>query len=99
MKAKHVDMQNLWIQEASKSGEFVTKKVGTNVNSADLMTKPLPRPKIEQIDEIYGLSIRGAVQGTSRATLCKTGVVPTKCTMKFDHGVLAVGHVTVSDTD
>ena len=28
-KAKHVDMENLWIQEASKSGRFVTKKVGT----------------------------------------------------------------------
>ena len=27
-KAKHVDMQNLWIQEASKSGRFATKKVG-----------------------------------------------------------------------
>ena len=29
-KAKHVDMQNLWIQEASKSKRFVTKRVGTN---------------------------------------------------------------------
>ena len=26
-EAKHVDMQNLWIQEASKSGRFTTKKV------------------------------------------------------------------------
>ena len=26
-KAKHVDMQNLWIQEASKSGRFAAKKV------------------------------------------------------------------------
>ena len=25
-KAKHVDKQNLWIQEASKSGRFTTKK-------------------------------------------------------------------------
>ena len=25
-KAKQVDTQNLWIQEASKSGKFVTKK-------------------------------------------------------------------------
>ena len=41
--------QNLWIQEASKSGRFVTKKVGTNVNPADLMTKPPPEPKIEQL--------------------------------------------------
>ena len=36
-KAKHVDMQNLWMQEASKSKRFVTKKVGTNVNPADLI--------------------------------------------------------------
>ena len=48
-KAKHVDLQNLWIQEASKSARFVTKKVGTSVNPADLMTKPLPKPKIEQV--------------------------------------------------
>ena len=53
-KAKHVDMQNLWIQEASKSGLFVTKKVGTNVNPADLMTKPLPRPKVEQLMSLVG---------------------------------------------
>ena len=48
-KAKHVDIQNMWIQEASKSGRFVTKKVGTSVNPADLMTKPLPKPKTEQL--------------------------------------------------
>ena len=53
-KAKHVDMQNLWIQEASKSGRFTTRKVGTNVNPADLMTKPLATPKIEQLMGIMG---------------------------------------------
>ena len=53
-KAKHVDIQNLWIQEASKSGKFVTKKVGTNVNPADLMTKPLTRPNIEQLMTVMG---------------------------------------------
>ena len=47
--AKHVDMQNLWIQEACESGGLTTRKVGTNVNPADLMTKPLARPKIEQL--------------------------------------------------
>ena len=52
-KAKHVDMQNSWVQEAYMAGKFVTKKkVGTNVNPADLMTKPLPRPKIVQLVEI-----------------------------------------------
>ena len=53
-KAKHADMQNLWIQEASKAGRFVTKKVGTNVNPAYLMTKPLAKPKIEQLMSIMG---------------------------------------------
>ena len=30
------------------------KKVGTSVNPADLMTKPMPRPKIEQLMNIMG---------------------------------------------
>ena len=47
-KAKYVDMQNLWIQEASKSGLFTRRKVDTNVNPADLITKPLVKPRIEQ---------------------------------------------------
>ena len=53
-KAKHVDMQNLWIQEASNSGRFITKKVGTNVNPADLMTKLPARPKIVQLMSLMG---------------------------------------------
>ena len=53
-KAKHVDMQNLWRQEASKSGRFVPQKVGTSVNPADLMTKPVPRSKTEQLMSIMG---------------------------------------------
>ena len=57
--AKHVDMQNLWIQEASKSGQFTTKKVGTNVHPADFMTKPLAKPKIEQLMGIMGYEFTG----------------------------------------
>ena len=30
-KAKHVDMQNLWLQEASKSDLFTTRKVGMDI--------------------------------------------------------------------
>ena len=58
-KAKHVDMQNLWIQEAPKAGRFVTKKVGTNVNPADLMTKPLAKRKIMQLMSIMGYECLG----------------------------------------
>ena len=56
-KAKHVDMQNLWVQEASKSGRFVTKKVGTCEDPADLMTKPIPKARIEQLMSLLGLRV------------------------------------------
>ena len=39
-KAKHVDMQNLWIHEEG---------FGTSVNPADLMTKPIPKARIEHL--------------------------------------------------
>ena len=60
-KAKHVDMQNSWIQEASKPKRFVTKNVGTSVNPADFMTKPMSRPKIEQLMKHHGLRVCGTV--------------------------------------
>ena len=41
-------------KEASESTVFVTKKVGTRINLADVMTKPMPRPKIEQLMNIMG---------------------------------------------
>ena len=46
-KTKHVDMQNLWIQEASKSGRFTTKKVDTSVSPAYLMMNPVPKARID----------------------------------------------------
>ena len=62
-KAKHVDMQNLWIQQAPESGRFFTKKVGTSVNPADLMTKPLVRSKIEQLMSLMGFEFIGIERG------------------------------------
>ena len=56
-KAKHVDMQNLRIQDTCKSGRFATRKVGTNANPADLMTKPLAKPKIELLVSIMGYEL------------------------------------------
>ena len=38
-RAKPVDMQSLWMQEAPMSGRFVTKKVSTNVSPAEQLTK------------------------------------------------------------
>ena len=53
-KAKHVDMQNLWIPEASNSIRLVTKEAGTSANPADILTQSMLRPKIEQLMIIMG---------------------------------------------
>ena len=55
-KAKHVSVQHLWIQEASKSE---TKKVGTHASPADLVTKPLPRPNSGQMMKLMGYRDKG----------------------------------------
>ena len=54
-KAKHVDMQNLWIQEASRSMKFVTKKEGTNVNSRRLDDETTIGTKDRAAYENHGL--------------------------------------------
>ena len=72
-KAKHVDMQNLWIQEASKSNRFATKKIGANVNPADLMTKPLTKQKIEQLMSITGYEFLEESADESEITSSRRG--------------------------
>ena len=64
-KAKHVDMQNLWMHEASKSGWFATKKVDTSVNPADLMTKPIPKGRLEQLMSLMGYEFVSAMTSAS----------------------------------
>ena len=37
---RHVKVQNLWLQEATKRGKIMVLKVDSKNNMADLMTKP-----------------------------------------------------------
>ena len=48
-KAKHIEMQHLWLQEAVKAGRVQTHKVASEINPADLLTKPLPGDKVEEL--------------------------------------------------
>ena len=73
-KAKHVDMQNLWIQEASKSGRFATKKVDTSANPADLMTKPFPKARIEQLMSLMGYEFVSAMTSAPEGQATMTQV-------------------------
>ena len=58
-KAKHVNVQHLWTQEASKSEKLVTRKPGTHVNPADLMTKPLLEQRMELRLRLMGYKFVG----------------------------------------
>ena len=96
-KEKPVDTQNLWIQYASKSKRFVTKKVGTNVNPADLMTKPLLGPTIVQNMKIMGYQFVGGASGARRVRLHETDELTPSC--RNDRCVLAVCYGNASDKD
>ena len=64
-KAKHVDMQNLWIHGASKSKRFVAKKVGTNVIFvAHMECCYFPHRDLERIDHRTRVSFAGLVDGS-----------------------------------
>ena len=65
------------------------------MNPADLMTKPLPGPKIVQLMKILGREF--ADQHLERDGLRCTKQVSTTCRTKFDRGVIAVGCGAVSD--
>ena len=89
-KAEHVDMQNLWIQEAFKSKRFVMKK-GYESKPRRLDDESTTGTRDRAGDENHGLRIRVAASGSTRVTLHETGDHTATCRMKFDRGVLAVG--------
>ena len=43
---RHVQVQYLWIQHEVKEGKLTVKKVGTNNNPADLLTKAMNGEKV-----------------------------------------------------
>ena len=57
-KAKHIDLQHLWLQDAVKEGRIHTHKVPTEINPADLMTKPLAADRIEKLMKLMGFHFR-----------------------------------------
>ena len=61
-KAKHIESQHLWLQEAVKAKRLVAKKVASEENVADLMTKNLAPEKINYLMAKMGYSF---IKGTA----------------------------------
>ena len=48
-KLRHIEVQDLWLQHATRSGKIAIKKVRGEHNDADLGTKPLTADAIRTI--------------------------------------------------
>ena len=48
-KAKHIEIQHLWLQEAVRSGKLTVEKILTETNSSDLGTKHLTSERSEML--------------------------------------------------
>ena len=48
-KAKHIEIQHLWLQEAVRSGKLTMEKIPTESNSSDLGTKHLTSERSEML--------------------------------------------------
>ena len=53
-RAKHIEIQHLWLQEAVKTGRLTCAKVLGHDNPADLMTKALSFDRISYLSEMLG---------------------------------------------
>ena len=56
-RSKHIDVRYHWIRDALDAKLLELKKVHTDDNGADMMTKALPRGKFEVCCEIAGLAV------------------------------------------
>ena len=55
-----------------KTSGYRTKKVDTSVNPADLMTKPIPKARIEQLMSLMGYEFVSATTSTSKGQATMT---------------------------
>ena len=53
-QAKHIQIQYLWLQEATRQGRLRCSKIHTDENGADLMTKALPADRVGYLMSVCG---------------------------------------------
>ena len=52
---KHLDLRFFWLQDAVDAGIITPEHLRTDSMPADLLTKPLPRAKVELFRRMMGL--------------------------------------------
>ena len=53
-RTKHIDVRYHWIREQVENESLYLKKISTDKNPSDMMTKVIPRNKFELCKELVG---------------------------------------------
>ena len=53
-RAKHLEVQTMWVQQLNKIGVISLNKLGTKENVADLLTQLVPRPVLDKLAGMMG---------------------------------------------
>ena len=54
-RSKHIDTRYLWIRERYISGDLKLEHVAGDNQAADILTKPVPKPKFQRLKKLMGL--------------------------------------------
>ena len=57
-RAKHIEMQHMWLQDATAKNRVQAMKIGTDNNPSDLMTKPLTRERVDYLMTVMGYKFK-----------------------------------------
>ena len=61
-RMRHINIKELWLQDEIREKRLSIRRVASSVNMADAFTKPLPRPKFQQLLQALGMVMDGPVQ-------------------------------------
>jgi len=61
-RSKHIDIKYHFIRECIEGGQIMVKRVGTNEQKADALTKPLPMAKLTVMIHLLGVRDLGLCQ-------------------------------------
>ena len=53
-RGRHIDIGYLWVQRALANGLVTVKKVGTEINTSDLMTRNVPEARVSKLMGLLG---------------------------------------------
>ena len=68
-RSKHIDIRYRFVQENIENGKLKLEWISTDEMLADILTKPLPYPRFEQLRKALGMISRQEYSNVSKAAV------------------------------